>query len=237
MFHINMMQIGAWCRQYTTSPFLTQEIMFQKSNSIPRRQTVNAVVVMLRWSGLMFLLAVSIKPTWWRFRNGTVWTLGYPTLSDEYLHNTHWKLSLLTCWKICSVVHWYHCRNQLFWRRMSGPCRSCGLQLAGCSLENHRISEVFCRVVATCPGRIFDGFISDWQFRIGGWGSCTCCRKNCVLCMQVISGQLVINVCCTRFLNNWFLVVSSIHLTPTNPKNDMDFVKNIGWDSACLQRV
>ena len=28
-----------------------------------------------------------------------------------------------------------------------------------------------CRVVTTCPRRIFDGLASDLQFRVGGWGS------------------------------------------------------------------
>ena len=34
-------------------------------------------------------------------------------------------------------------------------------------LRNRR----FCRVAATCPGRIFDGLASVLQFRVGGWGS------------------------------------------------------------------
>ena len=28
-----------------------------------------------------------------------------------------------------------------------------------------------CRVVTTCPRRIFDGFASNLKFRVGGWGS------------------------------------------------------------------
>ena len=37
MFHINMMEFGASCRQFTTEPFFTR-VMFQTNNPLPRRE-------------------------------------------------------------------------------------------------------------------------------------------------------------------------------------------------------
>ena len=60
------------------------------------------------------------------------------------------------------------------------------------------------------PEEFLRAFASNLRVRVGGWGSSrlladnlfsTCCRTKCVLCMQVISGQLLTYVCCTRFLH------------------------------------
>ena len=155
-------------------------------------------------------------------------------------------MSLLTCWKTCSLVQWYHCQSRLFWRRTSGLCRSCGLQLAGCNWKNHRINVVCLQNCYNMSPKnfwrlCFGSTIPCWKmgkFQVaGGQPVSTCCRKKCVLCMQVISGQLLTYVCCTRFLHIWFLVVSSIHLTPINPKNNMDSAQNTGLKSTCLQPI
>ena len=106
---------------------------------------------------------------------------------DEQLHNTHWKMSLLTCWKNWSLVQWYHCRRQLFWRRTSGLCRSCGLRLAGCNWKNHRINVVYLQSCYNMPPKnfwepCFKFTIPCWRmgkFQIaGGQPVSICCRKK-----------------------------------------------------------
>ena len=97
--------------------------------------------------------------------------------------------------------------------------------------ENHRISVVLLR----CYNMSRKNF----------WRLCfesiiprpTCRRKNYVLCMQLMSSQLLTHDCCTICLHIRFLVVSRIHFTPINSKNNMDSAQNIGLESACLWPV
>ena len=122
--------------------------------------------------------------------------------------------------------------------------------LAGCdsqvTLENITDQRgVFAGLVQHVPEEcltvfppIYNLVLEMWKFQIvGGQPGPICCRQNSVLCMQVISCQLLTHECCTRFLHICCLVVSCIYLTPSKPENSMDSAQNIGLKNTCLQPV
>ena len=97
----------------------------------------------------------------------------------------------------------------------------------------------------TCPGKIFDGFASVFQFHVGGWGSSRLLADNLlshvaekIRAMHASDFRPIANIRTLYKVFAYFIFgASNIHLTSINPKNNMDSAQNIGLKTTCLQSI